>query len=104
MSAAASLKQGILYWLGKADPFVHLDLPRFIGEVAEVHHRGSVIDGGVQLIARLNDYQLRSGGAQLVIERIAMRFLDDDFGFHTREVGQLLDQALVVAGENAREP
>ncbi len=38
-----------------------------------------------------------------MVERIAMRSLDDDFGFHPGEIGQLLDELFVVAGENARQ-
>ena len=37
---------------------------------------------------------LHAGGAELVIEWVAMRFLNDDLGLHPREIGQLTDELL----------
>ena len=69
-----------------------------------VHHRGPVVDCSLQLLAGFNLYQLDPRAAQLVVERIAVRLLNNDFRFHSGEIRQLLNQALVVTCEDAREP
>ena len=47
--------------------------------------------------------ELDSRGAQLVVEGIAVSLLDDDFGLHAGEVGDLADESFVIAGENSGE-
>jgi hypothetical protein len=51
------------------------------------------------LIACLDLNKFHTGAADLVIERIPMRLLNDDLGFHAGQIRKLLDQALVVARE-----
>ena len=72
-------------------PLVHLDLPRGIGEIRKVHHRRALIYCGAQLILCFDHHQLDSRGTQLVIKRIAMRLLNDDFRLHPCQIRQLPD-------------
>src|SRR6266446_2717045 len=65
--------------MGEFDPFFDLNLSIGISEVCEVHHGGLRVDGLFQVVTRLDDYELDASGAQLVIERIAVGLLDDDF-------------------------
>src|SRR5437773_144392 len=55
-----------------------------------MHHGRPIVYGLAELIASLNLDQLDPGRSQLVIEWIAMRFLDDDFRLHAGNVRQLL--------------
>ena len=68
-----------------------------------MHHGRPIVYGLAELIASLNLDQLDPGRSQLVIEWIAMRFLDDDFRLHAGNVRQLLNQLFVIAGENTRQ-
>src|ERR1051325_2035322 len=63
-----------------------------------------VIETREQLLARLDHNELNTSIAELMIERIAVRFLNDDFRLHSGEIGDLPDELLVVARENACEP
>jgi hypothetical protein len=74
-----------------------------IGEVREMQHGCLRIDGFAEFVGGFDDDELDAGGAELVIERVAMGFLDDDFGFHSGEIGKLLDEFGIVPGENTRE-
>src|SRR6516225_9052050 len=38
-----------------------------------------------------------------MIERIAMRFLNDDFGLHPGQIRELTDESFVIASENASQ-
>src|SRR2546427_2868296 len=84
-------------------PLIHFDLPLRIGEVAEVHHRSSWTDCLTQIIPAFHLNKFHACGAELMIEGIAMRLLDDDLGLHSGEIGYLPDESFIVAGENASE-
>ena len=45
--------------------------------------------------------QLHARGAQLVVERVAVRFLDDHFRLQSGQVRQLLDECFIVAGQDS---
>ena len=68
-----------------------------------MHHRCALIYGSSKLIRRFNLDEFDPGGSQLVIERVAMRLLDDHFRLHAGQVGQLTNQCLVSASQNARQ-
>src|SRR5260370_3282796 len=89
--------------LSKLHPFIHFDLPRGIGKITEMHHCGTFADCPSQLVAGLNFNHLHAGSSELMVKRITMRLLNDDLRFHSGQVWQLLDEALVVASEDARE-
>src|SRR5437879_2828776 len=60
------------------------------------------IDGGNHLFARLNFDQLRARLANLVVKRISMALLDDDFvPRKTAYVGNILHAGLKVFGHHA---
>jgi len=46
-----------------------------------MHHRGFFVDGLSQIFAVDNFDQPDAGGTELMIKRIAVRFLDDNFDF-----------------------
>ena len=87
--------------LGELGPLVHFDLSGGVREVSEVHHRSTFVDGFLQIVARFDLDQLHARGTQLMIEWVAVRFLDNDFRLQASEVRQLLDVGFIVSGENA---
>ncbi len=69
-----------------------------------MHHGRPVVYRLAKLIASLNLDQLDPGRSQLMIEWVAMRFLNDDFRLHAGQVGKLFGSKLfIIAGENARQ-
>ena len=64
-------------------PLIHFDLALGIGKVAEVHHRGAWADRLAQIIPGFDVHEFHACGAQLVIEGIAMRLLDNYLGLHS---------------------
>ena len=59
---------------GDLQPFVDFDLPLGVRKVREVHHRGAIADGPLNVIPCFDFHQLHTGRSKLMIERIAMRF------------------------------
>ena len=78
--------------LPQLDPFVNFDLPRRIGKIRKMHHRRPIAHRLPHLIASFDLHQFDPGISQLVIERVAMRFLNDDFRFHAGEIRYLADE------------
>src|SRR6266566_5257283 len=89
--------------LSKLHPFIHFDLPSGIGKITEMHYCCTFADCPSQLVTGLNFNQLHAGSSELMVERVTMSLLDDDLRFHSGQVRQLLDEALVVTGKDARE-
>ncbi len=85
-----------LVFLRQLNPLIHLDLAGGIGKVGEVHHGGPLANRLAQFIAGFDLDQLDAGGPQLMVERVAMGFLDDDFRLHSSQVRQLFDECFVV--------
>ena len=65
--------------MSEFDPFFGLDLAFVIREVCEVHHGGLRVDSLLQVFARFDDHELYTRGAQLMVEGIAVRLLNNDF-------------------------
>src|SRR6516164_5380905 len=63
---------------GNGDGFRAADFAFVRQNIGEMDGYCFRVDGGNHLFARLNLYQLRAGLADLVVERVAMAFLDDD--------------------------
>ena len=85
-------------------PLVHLDLSCGVGEICEVHHRRALIHRAAQLISGFDLDELDPSPSQLMVEGIAMRLLNNDFGFQSSQVRQLFDEAVIVAGKNSGKP
>ncbi len=66
-----------------------------------MHHGRAVADGLSELLASLDLDQLDPRRPQLMIEWVAMRFLNNDFRFHSREIRKLTNQGFIVSGKDA---
>ena len=82
-------------------PLVHLDLACGVGEIGKVQHRGAIAYSTVKLLTRFDLDQFHTGCAKLVVKRVAVSLLNNDFGLHPGQIGKLLDKAFVIAGKNS---
>ena len=68
-----------------------------------MHHCGSWGNGLAQIVPAFYLNKFHPCSAELVIEGIAMRFLNDDLGLHSGQIRYLPDESFIVASENAGE-
>ena len=71
-------------------------------DVVEVDADRALVDGGDQLVFRIDDDQLHARLANLMVEVVAMSLLDDDLGLgKAAQVGDVHHPLVVVLGQHA---
>ena len=95
----AVVHRGDVVFLRHLDPLSSRDLTLRFADVEEEEHRGLLIDGFLEFLARLDLDRLGARRPDLCVEPEAMRLLDDHLVGHAGRIGQHAQLLVVAAGE-----